>query len=184
VAGPAPFQPPSSRRPAPHGGGRQRESEAERLDRNYNEILQELRVVEAGVQILFAVLLALAFTPRFADVTTFERDVYFASLLLAALSGGLLMAPAAMHRMLFRRGLRRALVDVASTAALAGVTGVGLAVCGSVLLVSDVLFGHVIAAATTTGVALWLGFLWFAVPLHVRNLGRTKGPADRAPGTP
>ena len=101
------------------------ESEAKRLDRNYNEILQELRVAEAGVQILFAFLLALAFTQRFTRLTTFERDVYFASLLLSAAArlfrvgrpaaaGGLLVAPTAMHRLIFRRGLKDVLVEIAS----------------------------------------------------------------------
>ena len=92
---------------------REEENEATRLDRNYNEILQELRVAEAGVQILFAFLLALAFTQRFARITSFERGVYFASLLLSAAAGGLLMAPTAMHRIMFRRGLKDVLVDVA-----------------------------------------------------------------------
>jgi hypothetical protein len=149
------------------------ETEAERLDRNYNEILQELRVAEAGVQILFAFLLALAFTPRFARVTDFQRGVYFTALLLAAASGGLLMAPAAIHRMLFRRGLKDVLVNLASRMALAGVTILGLAVSASVLLVSDVLFGHAAAWGTAAGVALWLGLLWFALPLRIRGLRRS-----------
>ena len=150
------------------------ESEAERLDRNYSELLQELRVAEAGVQILFAFLLALAFTQRFSLVTTFERDVYFVSLLLSAAAGGLLMAPAAMHRLMFRRGLKDVLVDVAGKMALAGVTVLGFAVSGSVLLVSDVLFGHTLAGVTTAGVALWLGFLWYLLPLRIRSLTRSQ----------
>lgn len=156
----------------PHSYRREQETEASRLDRNYSEILQELRVAEAGVQILFAFLLALAFTQRFARVTTFERDIYFASLLLSAAAGGLLMAPAAMHRIMFRRGLKDVLVNVASRMALAGVTALGFAVSGSVLLVSDVLFGHTVAWVTTVGVTLWLGFLWYLLPLRIRSLTR------------
>ena len=152
------------------------ESEAKRLDRNYSEILQELRVAEAGVQILFAFLLALAFTQRFTRLTTFERDVYFASLLLSAAAGGLLMAPTAMHRLIFRRGLKDVLVEIASKMALAGVTLLGFAICGSVLLVSDVLFGHAMAWAATGGIGLWLGFLWLLLPLHIRSL--TQEPVD------
>jgi hypothetical protein len=150
------------------------ESEAKRLDRNYNEILQELRVAEAGVQILFGFLLALAFTQRFTRVTTFERDVYFASLLLSAAAGGLLMAPTAMHRLIFRRGLKDVLVEIASKMALAGVTLLGFAICGSVLLVSDVLFGHAMAWTATAGVVLWLGFLWFVLPLRIRTLTQSR----------
>ena len=161
---------PSAKESRPGSYSRQEESEATRLDRNYSEILQEVRVAEAGVQILFAFLLALAFTQRFGRVTPFERDVYFASLLLSAAAGGLLMAPAAMHRIMFRRGLKDVLVNVASKMALAGVTALGFAVSGSVLLVSDVLFGHLVAWMTTVAVALWLGFLWFLLPLRIRVL--------------
>jgi len=115
-------------------------------------------------------------------VTTFERDVYFASLLLSAAAGGLLMAPAAMHRIVFRRGLKDALVDVASKMALAGVTVLGFAVSGSVLLVSDVLFGHTVAWVTTVAVALWLAFLWYVLPLRIRTLSSaSRDPERRAP---
>ena len=145
------------------------ETEAKRLDRNYGELLQELRVAEAGVQILFAFLLALAFTQRFTHVSSFERDVYFASLLLSAAAGGLLMAPAAMHRLMFRRGLKDVLVEVASKVALAGLTLLGFAISSSVLLVSDVLFGHFVAWVATAGVALWLAYLWLLLPLHIRS---------------
>lgn len=160
------------------------ESEAKRLDRNYNEILQELRVAEAGVQILFAFLLALAFTQRFTRLPTFERDVYFASLLLSAAAGGLLVAPTAMHRLIFRRGLKDVLVEIASKMALAGVTLLGFAICGSVLLVSDVLFGNAMAWVATAGVALWLGFLWFLLPLRIRSLteGRANDLEPSGPG--
>jgi len=158
----------STKGPHPRSYERGVESEAQRLDRNYSEILQEVRVAEAGVQILFAFLLALAFTQRFSRVTTFEQDIYFASLLLSAAAGGLLMAPAAMHRIMFRRGLKDVLVNVASKMALAGVTLLGFAVAGSVLLISDVLFGHTTAWVTTAGVALWLGFLWYVLPLRIR----------------
>jgi hypothetical protein len=158
---------------AHHPYSREGESEAQRLDRNYNEILQELRVAEAGVQILFAFLLGLAFTQRFGRVTPFERDVYFASLLLSAVAGGLLMAPAAMHRIMFRRGLKDVLVNMASVMALAGLSTLGLAVSGSVLLISDFLFGHTLAWITTAAVTAWWVALWHALPLVLRT---------RAPG--
>jgi hypothetical protein len=110
----------------------------------------------------------LAFTQRFAKVTTFQRDVYFASLLLSAAAGGLLMAPAAMHRIVFRRGLKDVLVGVASNMALAGVTVLGFAISGSVLLISDVLFGEPAGLVTTAAVALWLGFFWYILPMRIR----------------
>ena len=83
------------------------------------------------------------------------------------------MAPAAMHRIMFRRGLKDVLVDLASKMALAGVTALGFAVSGSVPLVSDVLFGHTVAWVTTAAVALWLGFLWYLLPLCTRSQSST-----------
>src|SRR5947209_3659875 len=80
------------------------ETELERLDRNFNEILGELRVAQTGVQILFAFLLVVPFNNRFAQTTTLEHIVYFSTLLLTALAAGLLIAPSALHRLLFRQG--------------------------------------------------------------------------------
>jgi hypothetical protein len=159
--------------PTPGSYSRLGETEAQRLDRNYSEILQELRVAEAGVQILFAFLLALAFTPRFARVSDFERGVYFGSLLLSAAAGGLLMAPAAIHRIVFRRGMKDLLVTTASRLALAGLYTLGVAVAGSVLLISDVLFGRAAGWITASAVALWMALLWCVLPLRLRARATT-----------
>src|SRR3712207_1749392 len=78
------------------------ESEAERLDRNYGELLQELRVTQTGVQILFAFLLTLAFTQRFPQITSFQRGTYVVTLLFSAAAAALFIAPVALHRMVFR----------------------------------------------------------------------------------
>jgi len=79
------------------------------------------------------------------------------------------MAPAAMHRLMFRRGLKDVLVEIASKTALAGVTLLGFAISGSVLLVSDVLFGHLLAWAAAASITLWLGFLRLLLPLRIRS---------------
>jgi hypothetical protein len=98
------------------------ETPTQRLDRNYGEILQELRVAQTGVQLLLAFLLTVAFTPRFATFTDFHRNVYVASLVLGAAANALLIAPAAFHRL--RVGLVRvllvfpAVVEPASSPAL------------------------------------------------------------------
>jgi len=85
------------------GGYRREEDEAERLDRNTNELLQELRVAETGVQVLFAFLLTLVFQARFDTTTLVERRVYFGTLLLSAAAVCLLIAPVSIHRLLFRQ---------------------------------------------------------------------------------
>src|SRR5712691_13298888 len=84
------------------GGTGRTETPLERWDRNYGELLQELRVAQTGVQILFAFLLTLPFSPRFGQVSRFERATYVSTLLLAAGAAALLIAPVAFHRLVFR----------------------------------------------------------------------------------
>ena len=90
------------------------ESEKERLNRNLDQLLQELRIVLPGVQVLFAFLLAVPFSARFGDVDDFERDVYFVALLLSAIAIVLLMAPSIQHRILFRHDEKRYLISLGS----------------------------------------------------------------------
>ena len=112
------------------------ETEAERLDRNLNELLQELRVAQTGVQILFAFLLTLPFAARFGDVDTFELVVYVVALLAAtAAAAGMIIAPVAYHRMLFRRGRKPQLVRSAHRMASGGLAFLLVAMVCSVLLV-------------------------------------------------
>src|SRR6476469_3807094 len=89
--------------PMPQPTYSRNESAAERLDRNLGELLQELRVAQTGVQILFAFLLTLPFTQRFGEVTRFERDVYFVTLMCAGSASAFLIAPVSYHRLLFRQ---------------------------------------------------------------------------------
>ena len=94
-----------------HGGtpvGTRRDRD-ERLDRNLGELLQELRVALPGVQVLFAFLLAVPFQQHFTEISGFEKKVYFATLLLTALSAALLIAPSAYHRLTFRYQQKREL---------------------------------------------------------------------------
>src|SRR3954447_1660728 len=86
------------------------ETEHERLNRNFEDLLQELRVSQNGTQILFAFLLTVPFSNGFTKVTGFQQGFYFASLILAALSAAMLIAPAVMHRVLFRQNQKKELV--------------------------------------------------------------------------
>jgi hypothetical protein len=144
------------------------ESEAQRLNRNYEDLLQELRVSQNGTQILFAFLLTVPFSNGFRQVTTFERGVYFAALLLSALSAALLIAPAVMHRVLFRHDQKAELVLTAGRLALGGQTLLLFAVSTSVFLVGDYLYGHLVATITAAGVTVWTAVWFFALPLWMR----------------
>ena len=151
------------------------ESEAERTDRNLEELLQELRVAGLGVQVLFGFLLSLPFTVRFVRLDSAQRHLYLATLVLAVLSTGLLMGPVAYHRLVFRRHQKERLLASANVMAIAGLVAVGLAISGAVLLVTSFvmpgLAGPIIAASVVGGFAV----LWFAVPL----IRRQKDPTAR-----
>jgi Family of unknown function (DUF6328) len=144
------------------------ETESERLDRNYNELLQELRVAQAGVQILFAFLLTLAFTQRFVETTSFQRGTYVVTLLLAAGAAALLIAPVAFHRIVFRRRQKDDLVEAANRQALGGLVLLLLAINGAVLLILDVVLGAPEAFLLGGLTFLWFVVLWFALPLGSR----------------
>jgi hypothetical protein len=144
------------------------ETEQERLDRNLGELLQELRVALPGVQVLFAFLLAVPFQKGFEEVTSFQKDVYFATLILTAISATMLISPSAYHRITFRYQQKRRLVYYSNRFAIIGLVFLALAMTGAILLITDVLFSTA-AAVVTAGLALCVfGFFWFAMPLRRR----------------
>jgi hypothetical protein len=156
--------------PATEGGSGRPESDAERVDRNLNELLQELRVASIGVQVLFGFLLSLPFTNRFTRLSGAQRSLYLAALLLAALSTALLIAPVAYHRLVFRRQQKDRLLRTANLFALIGLTTVAMAVSVAVVLVVSVVVhgaGVVVVVAVATA-TVFIG-LWFALPLRVRR---------------
>jgi hypothetical protein len=145
------------------------ESAAERADRNLAELLQELRVAGLGVQVLFGFLLSLPFTNRFGALSSSERDLYLATLVLAAVATALLLGPVAYHRLVFRQGQKERLVRAASAMAIAGLATVGLAVSAAVLLVTGFVASGLPAILITVFVTCLFGLLWFAFPLAHRR---------------
>src|SRR3954453_13662555 len=145
------------------------ESEAERLNRNFDDLLQELRVSQNGTQILFAFLLTVPFSNGYSKVTGFQQGVYFAALLLAALSAAMLIAPAVMHRILFRQHHKRDLVYAASRVALGGQTLLAFAVTASVFLVADYIYSPALATAMAAVVLVWTSVWFFVLPLYIRD---------------
>jgi len=141
------------------------ETDAERLDRNTIELLNELRVAATGIQVMFGFLLIVPFNVGWRDVSSFGRTVYFVTLLCVAISAVLLLAPSAQHRVLFRHGAKQYLVSMASRVAVAALVFLAFGFTGILVLIADVVAGGVgpvvIGVTTFVGIAI----LWFGVPL-------------------
>ena len=153
------------------------ETETERLDRNWSSLLQELRVTQTGVQLLTGFLLTLPFQQRFDRLDDFMRAMYVAAVSCSLAATIALVAPVAMHRLLFRQRRLRVLVSAAHRLAMAGMLLLGLALVGVTVVVVDMVYGGGIAAAAF--VALWL-----VLPLFVRASRRADAPAVASASRP
>ena len=136
----------------------------ETLTRNWDELLQEIRVTQTGVQILTGFLLTVPFSNRFGDLTAFQRWVYLAVLGGAVLTTGLVVAPVAFHRVLFRQRRRELLVESGNRFAMAGLAMLALTVSGVVLLVVDVVLGTTQGWVAGGAALLVLTTLWAVLP--------------------
>ena len=145
------------------------ESAEERADRNMAELLQELRVLQTGVQIIFAFLLTIPFTSRFTQLSSTQRDVYVVTLLMSVTSFAVLVAPVAVHRGLFRRAMKARIVTVSTRCARAGELLLSLALDCAVFLMMDVVLGRVAAFIITACVAATFLTLWFVFPWVLRH---------------
>jgi Family of unknown function (DUF6328) len=153
----------------PRDPGARRESDLERWDRNFSELLQELRVAQTGVQILFAFLLTVAFADRFTGVSMAERWVFVATLLAAATATALLIAPVSYHRLVFRQGRKPELVHAATRLAKLGLLFLGLAIVGTVHLALHRVVGAPFSLVGTAAVALLYLALWYGLPMANRR---------------
>jgi hypothetical protein len=152
-----------------HSGPDTGESEDERLARNVNELLQELRVSLTGVQFLFGFLLTVAFTEHYARASGFEQVVHLVAVLFTTAAVALLTAPAAWHRLLFRQGQRRRLLRVANVLTVAGLGCLAVAMTATVLLLFKVVAGPVVATVFAVLTAAFFSVLWFVLPLRRRD---------------
>jgi hypothetical protein len=143
------------------------ETPAERADRNFVELLQELRVAQTGVQILFAFLLTLPFTNRWSAITETEQVVYLCTLMASACASALLIAPVAVHRITFQQGVKHAVVRLSDKLALCGLSCLMLAVVGAVFLIVDVVGGGLLAGVLAAFTAALFGTLWFVLPFSL-----------------
>ena len=141
----------------------------EKTERQLIELLNELRVVIPGVQVLFAFLLTIPFNQRFDEVSDLDRTIYFVTLLLSALSAALFLAPSAYHRLLFHHRDRTHIIAVANRCAIAGLFVLSFAVTGAIVLVTDFLYSSTaLVVATAIGTFLVLAGLWGVLPLARR----------------
>jgi len=147
------------------------ETEFERADRNWEDLLGELRVTQTGVAILFSVLLTVPFSARFDEVTSFQRGVYMTALVLSAATTVTLIAPVAYHRLLFSRGKKPALVLLGHLLARLGLGLLCLTFGAVLLLVFDVLVDGAVAVALGVAFAVATAALWFVPPMLVRYRG-------------
>lgn len=168
------------------------ETPTERADRNWEELMQELRVMQTGTQILTGFLLAVAFQPLFGDLSMLQRVLYIVLVLLAALATVLALAPVGMHRLLFAHGRKQELVRLANRIVKANMFVIAALTIGVTLLIIDFTFNHVFALiAGGIGIVV-IVLLWVALPLaldrargpfararHAEQSGRTSGPIAR-----
>jgi thiosulfate reductase cytochrome b subunit len=150
-------------------GGDKNEDQAERLTRNFNELLQELRVTQTGVQILTGFLLTLPFTDRFNSLDTVQKGAYLGVLVGSVIATGLIIAPVAFHRMLFRQGKRPWLVRNANRAARGGLLALALTTSGVVWLVFDLVTNRVAADIAGALSLVFFTMLWAVFPLTNRS---------------
>lgn len=149
-----------------------RDRPPQQITRNLNELLQELRVMQTGVQILTGFLLTVPFTERFTSLTGFQQRMYLGILVAAVLTTLVIVAPVCYHRVLFRQGERDWIVRAAHLCGLAGLAGLALVSTAVVLLVFDVVLGRTEALTAAAAVALAFIVMWAVVPLSGRDRPR------------
>jgi hypothetical protein len=142
------------------------ESEQEQWKRNFAELLQELRVVQTGNQILFAFLLTVGFSAGFAETTPLQRYVYVATIIAAAAATTLIIAPVSHHRLLFRQGEKEHVVRTASRLAVWGLVFVMLAMLGALFLAVDYVMGNTWAAIVASIAVVFHVVFWYVLPLR------------------
>lgn len=148
---------------APRPDGRD-ETFIERMDRNWDELLQELRVTQTGAQILTGFLLTLPFQQRFGDLDAYQRGVYLVLVLLAALATVLIIAPVSLHRLLFRRRLKPQLVSAGHWFARAGLVALAFVLTGATLLLFDVVVSRAAGYAAAGSLLVLITLMWVVLP--------------------
>jgi hypothetical protein len=145
-----------------------RETEEERADRRWTDLLQELRVILTGVQILFGFLLTVVFQPRFGTLSQADRSIYLVTVLLGAATTGALIGPVSFHRLLTGRRLKPQTVLWASRLTVVGMFLLLCTLVSALLLILRVVLDDSVAAWLVAGMTVWFVLCWVVVPLWMR----------------
>ncbi|MFI2620079.1 DUF6328 family protein [Streptomyces sp. NPDC018584] len=156
------------------------ETARERVNRRWHEILQETRVAQTGVQILFGFLLSVAFTPLFRELGTFDHAVYVVTVLLGASATSALIAPVSLHRFLSGQRMKHELVETAGRLMMCGLVLLALTIGCTLLLILRIVIPGPFAEALVAGVMLWFGICWYALPLWLRRRAARRSGTDGA----
>ncbi|MGW4234920.1 DUF6328 family protein [Streptomyces sp. NPDC004980] len=158
------------------------ETEEERADRRWTDLLQELRVAQTGVQILFGFLLAVVFQPRFADLSTTDRNIYVVTVMLGSATAAALIGPVSYHRLLTGRRMKPQTVTWASHLTKLGLGLLFCTMCSALLLILRVALHNALALWLVGAMALWFLACWFVFPLWAIARGPKQADGDRSPG--
>ena len=164
-------------RPDERGDDGRNETYIERMDRNWEELLQELRVTQTGAQILTGFLLTIPFQQRFEDLDAYQRDVYLVLVVMAALATVLIIAPVSLHRLLFRRRLKPQLVDAGHQFARAGLAALALVLTGAVMLLFDVVLSRTAGFVAGGCLLLTIAVAWLLLPHVIARGAEAASPA-------
>ncbi|MFH8976961.1 DUF6328 family protein [Streptomyces sp. NPDC017890] len=145
------------------------ESEEERADRMWTELIQEVRVAQMGVQILFAFLLTVVFTPKYDDLSDTDQTIYLVTVVLGAVTTGALIGPVSLHRIVSGRRVKPQAVRWASRLTLLGLVLLLATMTASLLLILRVATNDGFVPYLVTGVVVWYLLCWFGIPLWTRH---------------
>ncbi|TQK42889.1 hypothetical protein FBY35_4334 [Streptomyces sp. SLBN-118] len=148
------------------------ETPEERADRRWTDLLQELRVAQTGVQILFGFLLAVAFQPRFAQLSDTDRHIYLVTVLLGAATTGALVGPVSFHRLLTGQRLKPQTVDWASRLTVVGLVLLLCTMASALLLILRIVVADEVALWLVIGMVAWFIVCWFVLPFWARAISR------------
>lgn len=149
------------------------ETGEERADRRWGELLQELRVAQTGVQILFGFLLTVAFQPRFSELSPTDRDIYMVTVLLGAATTGALVGPVPFHRLLTGRRLKAQTVVWASRLTVVGLCLLLCTMASALLLILRVVLDDTVALWLVAGMVVWFVLCWVVLPVWARAIHQT-----------
>ncbi|GHH14532.1 DUF6328 family protein [Streptomyces lanatus] len=145
------------------------ESEEERADRRWGELLQEVRVTQMGVQILFGFLLTVVFTTKYDSLADTDQNIYIATVIVGAAATGALIGPVALHRLVAGRRIKPQAVEWASKMTFVGLLLLLCTMAGSLLLILRVATHDDFVVWLVAGIVVWYVLCWFVLPLWARR---------------